>query len=435
MLDILRDSLDASVRSGSILAIVVAFLIGVFVGFTPCIYPILPITVAYIGRVAGEKKLSGLFYSLVYLLGMALVYCTVGVVTVLTGGHIGALWGNGWFLLTLGAFFMVLSLWMFKVIQIPAPQFIKGGSRRGGVLGALGMGAASGLVVGPCTVPGLAVMVTLISKSAEAGATGSLIFGVAAMFAYSVGLGSLVVVCGTFSGFLASLPKSGRWLSVVEKSFATLMLLGALFFVVSAGQSGDLPEMAAVLSRFGQASLPADLHHGGTDSRGTVPGSHVPGVAPVQNNVSPATKYTGAGSPSPAWAMKDLDGNTASLGDLRGKKGVMLVFFTTWCVACHEEVPYLITLQKRLEGRDMALLGVAVNQDARKIGKFKKRRHINYRLLLDEGGGVAKEFGIHGVPRIIGIDVAGIVRYDAAELPKDMAAFIKMLEQGGKTVE
>ena len=91
MIEILKSLL----QSGSVWAVCVAFCIGLFVGFTPCIYPILPITIAYIGRISGGKRFSGLLYSLVYVFGMALVYCTVGVITVLAGGQLGQLWSNG----------------------------------------------------------------------------------------------------------------------------------------------------------------------------------------------------------------------------------------------------------------------------------------------------------------------------------------------------
>ena len=252
VLDSLSQVLDSQLARGSVLAIGAAFLFGVFVGFTPCVYPILPITVSYIGGIAHKRKLSGLFYSLIYVLGMALVYSTIGIIVAAVGGRIGAMWNNGWVLLALANFFILLALWQLKVIRIPIPQFIKGsGSKRGGVLGALSVGAASGLVVGPCTFPGLAAMVALISAGAEGGATGSLLFGAAAMFAYSLGLGSLIVICGTFSGLLSSLPRSGKWLNVVEKVFALLLILAAEFFLISLGQHSKFPSLISLVAAGG----------------------------------------------------------------------------------------------------------------------------------------------------------------------------------------
>ena len=171
----LGEHLRTSLQAGSIFAILAAFAFGVFVGFTPCVYPILPITVTYIGSIARGSKLNGFIYSLIYVLGMAIVYATIGVITAITGGQIGRIWNNGWVLLALANFFILLALWQLKVVQIPVPQIIRGaGPRRNGALGALLVGGASGLVVGPCTLPGLAAMVTLIAAGAHGGSAGSL---------------------------------------------------------------------------------------------------------------------------------------------------------------------------------------------------------------------------------------------------------------------
>jgi len=243
----LGEHLRTSLQAGSIFAIVAAFAFGAFVGFTPCVYPILPITVAYIGSIARGSKLNGFIYSLIYVLGMAIVYSTIGVITALAGGQIGRIWNNGWALLALANFFILLALWQLKVIQIPIPQIIRGaGPRRSGALGALLVGGASGLVVGPCTLPGLAAMVTLIGAGAHGGSAGSFIFGAAAMFAYSLGLGSLAVLCGTFSGILTNLPRSGAWLNAIEKAFAVLLIVVAECFLIYLGQNAQFPWLSSL---------------------------------------------------------------------------------------------------------------------------------------------------------------------------------------------
>jgi thiol:disulfide interchange protein DsbD len=252
ILQSLSNVVSAHLAHGSVLAIGAAFLLGVFVGFTPCMYPVLPITVAYIGSIARGRRLDGLFYSSIYVLGMALVYATIGIVVAVAGGVVGGLWNNGWVLLALANLFLVLALWQLGVVHIPVPQFVRGSeSRRGGIWGALGVGAASGLVVGPCTLPGLTAVITLIGSSVRSGSAGSLVFGAAAMFAYSLGLGSLIIVCGTFSGFLANLPRSGQWLNVIEKAFAVLMILAAEFFLIYLGQNANFPLLSSLVGSGG----------------------------------------------------------------------------------------------------------------------------------------------------------------------------------------
>ena len=239
MTELLRDLselLQTNFAQGSLLAVGAAFLFGVFVGFTPCVYPILPLTVAYIGKASGGKRWAGFFYSLAYVFGMAVVYSAVALLT----GRLGGLWNNGWMLFAIANFFILLALWQLGVIRVPMPAFLSGPkSRRGGILGALGVGAASGLIVAPCLVPGLAAVIALTQASGS-----RLLFHIAVMFAYSLGLGSLVVICGTFSGVLASLPRSGRWLGVIEKVFAALIFLVAEYFLIQLGRNTDFMNLS-----------------------------------------------------------------------------------------------------------------------------------------------------------------------------------------------
>jgi len=423
----LNELLRAKLAGGSVVAIIAAFLLGVFVGFTPCVYPVLPITVAYIGSIAKGSKLNGLAYSLVYVLGMALVYAALGVITVaVVHSEIGAIWNNGWVLLALANFFLLLALWQLKVIQISVPQFIRGtGERRSlaqagaapvvrRALGALMVGAASGLVVGPCTVPGLAAMVALIGKGAAEGSVGSLAFGAVAMFAYSLGLGSLIIICGTFSGFLANLPKSDAWLGRIEKAFAILLILMAEYFLVFLGQEAKFPSLTSLASALTQTTRPR----------------YTPILTqPSQPAQVPSVKAA-VGSRAPDWQMSDPDGGAVKLSDYSGRKGVLLVFFATWCALCMEEVPSLIAFQNKYRNQGIELIGVDLDQSAHVVKRFAEDRKVNYKLLLDADSKVAATYGVAGIPTLVGIDAAGVIRYVDNDLPADLDTLVKQLEPG-----
>jgi cytochrome c-type biogenesis protein len=405
----LGEHLRTSLQAGSLLAIVAAFAFGVFVGFTPCVYPILPITVAYIGSIAHGSKLNGFIYSLIYVFGMAIVYSAIGVITAVTGGQIGRIWNNGWVLLALANFFLLLALWQLRVIQISVPQVIRGaGPRRHGALGALLVGGASGMVVGPCTLPGLAAMVTLIGAQAHGGSTGSLVFGAAAMFAYSLGLGSLAIICGTFSGILRNLPRSGAWLNAIEKAFAILLILVAEGFLIYLGQNAKFPLLSSLTAQ----STPAA----------------------ARLSLAPATSGTGSaplvGNPAPDWQLNDFEGRLVALDGYRGKKGVLMAFFATWCAACVEEVPGLIAFQNRYKDRPIELIGVDYDQPAHVVKQFGDAHRVNYRLVLDRDGKVATAYGVVGFPTFVGIDAAGTIRYLDNVLPGDLDALVKQLETG-----
>jgi cytochrome c-type biogenesis protein len=426
MLSTIQESLQAAAESGSILTIGMAFIVGILVGFTPCIYPILPITMATIGGLSKGKRRTAFFYSLIYVGGMSLVYCILGVILVLLRGQVGQLWGNGWFLLTMGGFFVVLALWMFKAFAIPMPQIFLKGNKRSGALGAFSVGAVSGLVVGPCTGPGLAAVLALIASAADKeGTGGNLILGIGAMLAYSIGQGSLVILCGTFSGFLANLPKSGNWLNRVEKGFATLMLLSGMVFVVAAGQSGDLPELARVLATF-TGSGPTVTNEPPDEPPLQQP-QDVNGTEPLVLPPAP-TVFSGVGKLAPAWTATDMAGNPVSFDAYRGKKGVLLVFWAKWCAVCYDEVPHLNQLAKQLKNRDVVILGIGSRQNAKQAASFRKTAKPDYSLLLDQKGAISDLFKVLGLPAYVAIDRSGVVRGYGGGLPKDLLRTALQLE-------
>lgn len=134
------------------------------------------------------------------------------------------------------------------------------------------------------------------------------------------------------------------------------------------------------------------------------------------------------GQPAPNWTLPSVDGQPVSLADYRGKKGVLLVFFATWCPHCMKEVPDLIAFQNKYKGRNVEVVGVAVDQNAPVIRRFAEQHKTNYTLVLDEGGKVAGTFGVIGVPTNVGIDAAGVVRYLDNPLPHDLDKLAKQLE-------
>jgi len=404
MLKALSEALEAAGRNGSPLAVGIAFLLGVIVGFTPCVYPVLPLVVAFIGRLSRGRKLYGLLYSLVYVFGMALVYSILAMVMVAAGLLFGSLLGKWWFLLGLGGLFLVLALWMLGVVRIPTPQLVRGGGARGGILGALGLGAASGLVVGPCNTPALVVLLPLIHQATRGGSPAALGFGAAVMFAYSMGVGSLIVLCGTFSGLLVSLPKSGRWLGIVEKALGVLVLGVAIGFMVRG--TGRL------LARPAGTGAPVSTE----ESAGATP------AAP--------DKYGGVGTVSPLWELDSLDGGRVRLAEFRGKKGIVLAFFASWCIACREEVPSLNALHARLPPERVILFGVNEEEMPQFVKDVKAKWGIQYPILLDVDGTVRQIYGFMAVPRIIAIDARGVVRYDGLDLPEDVDALVQSLTAG-----
>lgn len=223
-------NLEAYLKASVAMSFVAAFVGGVLASFTPCIYPMIPITAGYVGsRNIGGSKLKGFLLSLVYVTGLAITYAGLGMFAALTGSFFGAIGSNPWVYFVVANIIIVLGLAMLDVFEIPvfAPQT---GVQGGGIAGVFIMGIVSGFVAGPCTAPVLGVLLAYV------GQTQDVLFGGSLLFVFAFGMGLLLMVVGTFSGAVASLPKSGEWMVKVKKGLGFLMIALGEYFLIKAGQ-------------------------------------------------------------------------------------------------------------------------------------------------------------------------------------------------------
>ena len=207
--------------SGGLFDYVIAFWSGVLVSFTPCVYPVMPIVASFIGGMNTEgKRLMGFGLSLLYVFGMALTYSALAVIASLTGSLFGQFQNS---LLINGVVAIVMILFaciMFDWIHIPAiGMSLHGKIKKKNIFTVILFGMASGLIIGPCTAPVLGALLVYVSGKAN------LLHGVSLMFVFAYGVGASLILVGTFSGLLASLPKSGTWLIRI-KQFCGVVLLG-----------------------------------------------------------------------------------------------------------------------------------------------------------------------------------------------------------------
>ena len=225
---------QAHLLTGSPVAYALAFAGGVATGFTPCTYPILPVTVGYLGSRAGGARSRTVLLSAAYVLGMAMTYAALGMAAALTGQVFGEVTAHPLSYLIAGNVCIVLSLALFDAVHLPTPAFLSrlsgAGSRSGGAGGAFLVGAVSGIIVGPCTAPVLGGVLLYV------GSSGSPIFGATLLFTFALGMGLPVVALGAFAGLLGRLPRSGAWLSRVKKGFGVVLLLAGEYLLLEAGK-------------------------------------------------------------------------------------------------------------------------------------------------------------------------------------------------------
>jgi len=214
-------------KSGMLLSLIFVFLGGLALNLTPCVYPLIPITVGYFGGQAEGKTSKLVMMGLLYVLGMALTYSVIGVVTALSGAVFGALLQNTFVILFIALIFIVLSLSMFGVYEFQLPNWLvmKAGGAKGGLFGAFFMGLTMGIVAAPCIGPFVLGLVTYVAAKADV-FTGFLLF-----FVLALGLGLPYFLLAIFSGKIKQLPKAGEWMEAVKHIFGLLLLGMAAYFV------------------------------------------------------------------------------------------------------------------------------------------------------------------------------------------------------------
>lgn len=215
-------------------AYLVSFLGGVWASFTPCIYPIIPILIGVIGAKSTQSRVQGFQLSSAFVVGMAVTYSLLGLAAALTGRIFGQLTTHPLAYLVVGNICLVFALSMLGLFEIRLPGRwgeAKGKKEKKGIGTVFWMGASSGLVAAPCTVPILGVLLAFVAQ------TRNLLFGFSLLFVFALGLGLLLILLGTFTGLLASLPKSGPWMVRLKQAFGVLLIVAAEFFVIQAGKS------------------------------------------------------------------------------------------------------------------------------------------------------------------------------------------------------
>jgi len=228
-MDILLSQFDTYLQSSLLASLIIAFIGGVLASLTPCVYPMIPITAGVIGHAnVGGSKWRGLSLSLTYVTGMALTYAALGIFAAATGRFFGTINSSPWTFLVVGNIILLFGLGMLDVVQLPAFAG-KFTSRRLGWTGIFLAGISSALVAGPCTTP---VLGTLLAYTAS---SQSLLAGGLLLFVFSLGMGALLLGVGTFSSFLASIPRSGAWMVTIKKTIGLLMLAIAQYFFIKAG--------------------------------------------------------------------------------------------------------------------------------------------------------------------------------------------------------
>jgi thiol:disulfide interchange protein DsbD len=359
------------------------FFGGLALSLSPCVYPLIPITVSYFSQ--GRKKASiyTLINCILYILGLAITNSVLGVWAALSGHMVGSFLQNPWVILFLVCLFITLALASFGFweFRLPAGLTRLVSKSFGGYLGTFFMGLTLGIIAAPCLGPFIVGLLTYVAQKGDA------FLGFTSFFVLSIGLGLPLAVLAFFSGALARLPTSGDWMLWVRKFMGWVLLFMAAYFAkpLISQRVTEVGLMAAVLCAAG-------LHLGWLDRTGT---SH--------RRFSFFKKALGValigGSVFYFWTMglvakgiEWLPYNDALITRAaEGKKPVILDFTAEWCEPCE--------IMDRTVFRDPEVV---------KLSPHFLAMRVDLTVLHPRQKEILERYGVKGVPTVVFINKEGI---------------------------
>ncbi|MHC4480296.1 MAG: protein-disulfide reductase DsbD family protein, partial [Planctomycetota bacterium] len=402
---------------GPVVAVLLSFLAGLGLTFTPCVYPLIPVTVSLVGATAGGSRLDGLVRSLVYVFGISVTYSLVGVVAAATGGMFGAWLQHPAVYVALAVLFVLLAGAMFDLYSIELAsqrtQRLQAGLRgRAGMAGIWVVGVLSGAAATACIAP---VIIGVLSYVAQ---RGSMLLGFLMFFAMAWGMGVPLIAAGTFSGVARSLPRSGEWMVAVKRIFGLALLAVAVYFV---GKSRLLPAewfrmlVGAFLVGAGAFAGAFDVlsPRAGAWPRLRKAAGALLIVAALMVLFGPYLRGATTVPAPEADSVRWLQSEPEALARARAEgKPVLLDFWADWCAPCKRM--FQVTFR-----------------DPRVVAE--SRRFVCARIDVSRPDAPAvqallEEYGVRGVPATVLIGPAGRRRSHSGYLdPDDVLRFMRSL--------
>lgn len=405
------DAFTRALEKGPLYAALAAFAGGFVVSLTPCVYPMVAVTVSVFGAAQAKSRWQGASLSLAFVLGIVAMLVPLGVIAGQSGQIFGSIMQNRWLVLSISVLFLVLASAMFGAFEMALPSAL---TNRLATLGGFGykgaflLGAACGLIATPCTGPVLTGILTFIAKTRSSG------LGAAAMTAFGLGLGVPFFVVGTFA---VQLPKSGAWMVHVKSLLGTTLVAVALYFaatVIPALTAPVRPTLTFVLVALGMVVV--GLLMGAIHREFAEPGIGVKlskGIGVLLVAVGAFVAVTAAIKP-PDVVTWEHQLEVARGRAQRENKPMLVDFGAAWCGACKELEK--VTFSSPLVAPELARF-VNVKVDATNDDDPKVQEAL-------------ASFKVRGLPTVVLFDSHGkeAMRYNDFVPPERFLPAIKAIE-------
>ena len=335
----LGDQVTAALQHGSVLAYVLVFFGGVLTSLTPCVYPLIPITLSIFGaRGESVSRARSMALATSYVGGIAVMYTSMGVFSALAGNAaFGTQLSNPWVIVPIAVLFLIMAASMFGAFEMNLPPAVADRlSRVGGAgfSGAFVMGLVAGIIAAPCTGPVLASVLAYVATQH------SVVFGGSLLFVYAMGMGVLFFVLAAGA---QALPRSGPWMVTVKSIFGVAMVVAALYFLRNvvpalahfASWKPAFGAGAAALAVAGVAmgGFHLDFHGGG----GPVQAARKAiGIVAIIGGLFGVISWSQTAKPLPKNIVWAKDEPSALAAAAQEKKPLVLDFSAEWCTPCKE---------------------------------------------------------------------------------------------------
>jgi len=365
--------------SGIFLSLIFVFLAGLALNLTPCVYPLIPITIGYFGGQAEGKTSRLVLLGLLYMLGMAITYSVVGVITSLSGAVFGSLLQNPIVIIAIVLLFVALALSQFGVYEFKLPDSLvaKAGGAKGGAYGAFFMGLTMGIVAAPCIGPFVLGLVTYVA------AKGDPFYGFLMFFVLALGLGFPYLLLAIFSGKIKSLPRAGIWMEGVKHIFG-LLLIGMAFYFLDPILPKSIQGYTLPIFGIIAALILLFFDKTANDAKGFRTFKTVFSVLVLAISVYaliPSEKL------EPEWKQFTIHNYQASLNN---NEKMVIDFYADWCIPCKE--------LDALTFSDKRIIDQFENFTVYKVD-MTKNNETNEQL--------RKKFNVVGMPTVLVIDSKG----------------------------